>query len=81
MSVSCCLQSLTRNNDQEEQNDSKDEILKPNHEHNNNNVVVVSATTKVSPTKQKANGHVKGRILIHLQLLQNLIIEVTFTET
>ena len=66
MSVSCCLQSLTRNNDQEEQNDSKDEILKPNHEHNNNNnVVVVSATTKVSPTKQKVNGHVKGRTLFY----------------
>ena len=57
VSVSCCLQSLSRASDKDDHNDSKDdeqEILKHKHdsENNNNNVVVVNAS--------KLNGHTTG---------------------
>lgn len=56
VSVSCCLQSLSRASDKDDHNDSKDdeqEILKHKHDsENNNNVVVVNAS--------KLNGHTPG---------------------
>ena len=56
VSVSCCLQSLSRASDKDDHNDSKDEeqeILKHKHDSENNNNVIV-----VHPSKP--NGHTAG---------------------